>query len=316
MTGIRVGKWSVCLPKNRVSNHQLSLTVDTTDEWIVKRTGIESRYIATQGENTLSLSIQVARSLVQQNPELRDQLGLVIVATSTPWQLMPSTASGVHSALSLSKSTGAFDVNAACSGFVSAFNTACDFVRLHQKPVMLIGSETMSQVLDWDDRSTCVLFGDGAAGVIIHPGSATVYQTIGCDGKYHESLMTTPGHFKRDCSSIHMSGKDIFKQAVSCLVNVVKTLCDQANIAPQELSLLVPHQANKRILLQASQQLDMSTDSVIMTINQHANTSSASVPLAMHEALKTRSLKDGDWILLCAFGAGFSWAGSLYQHVV
>ena len=314
MRGIHLAAVASYLPKQKVSNTQLALTVDTTDEWIVKRTGIHTRRIADQSEHSMFMAKEVGQSLIVNADLSSYAFGLLIVATATPWLCMPYNASSVHLALGLADDVSTCDVNSACSGFVQALSMASDFARLHQRSVMVIGSEAMSQLVNWEDRSTCVLFGDGAGGVVVSPSHQPCYHVGGTRSQFNHALYTTPGCLLHERSYLTMQGKEVFKLAIDCLESMVVQLCLKANISAEELKVVIPHQANSRIIDFVKDKLSMRDDQWCLTVDQHANTSSASVPLALNEYLTHNRLNEGDWVMLCAFGAGFSWSGMLFQH--
>jgi 3-oxoacyl-[acyl-carrier-protein] synthase III len=301
------------LPEKNIHNHDLEKSVDTSHQWIMERTGIESRQVIDQ-ETTVSLAAQAAQSAINDADILPTQIGLIVVATCTPDQVFPSVACAVQHHLGCGPGL-ALDVNAACSGFMYALSTADLYIK-HQAIdyALVIGVDTLSQYLDWADRKTCVLFGDGAGAVVLksseRPGLK--HMILGADGQYGKHLYVT-AHRSEQKSVICMQGQEVFKLAVKRLKQVVTDLLAQANTPASAVDWLIPHQANIRIIEATAKSLGMPMAQVITTIAQHANTSAASIPLAMSEAIHSGKIKTGDLCLLEAFGAGFTWGGALVQ---
>ena len=296
------------LPKKIVTNKDLESTIDTTDEWIVERTGIKQRHIAEENETTSSMAVQASiDALSSANIQPKD-IDLIIVATTTPDQIFPSTAWIVQNKLKIK--APAFDIQAACTGFVYALSIADNYIKAGlNKNILVIGAEKYSNLLDWNDRSTCVLFGDGAGAVILsaQPEPGIISSHIHADGKYNDLLSVENNHIK-------MKGNEVFKVAVNTLSKLVDETLSINNMTKSDVDWLVPHQANLRIIKAAAKKLSMSLDQVVVTVDKHANTSAASIPLALNEAVKDGRIKSDQVILLEAFGSGFTWGSVLLRY--
>jgi len=296
------------LPKKIVTNKDLESTVDTTDEWIIERTGIKQRHIAEQNETTSSMAVQASIDALSSANIQPEDIDLIIVATTTPDQIFPSTACIVQNKLKIK--APAFDIQAACTGFVYAVSIADNYIKAGlNKNILVIGAEKYSNLLDWNDRSTCVLFGDGAGAVILsaqsEPGIISTH--IHADGKYNDLLSVENNHIK-------MKGNEVFKVAVNTLSKLVDETLSINNMTKSDIDWLVPHQANLRIIKAAAKKLSMSLDQVVVTVDKHANTSAASIPLALNEAVKDGRIKSDQVILLEAFGSGFTWGSVLLRY--
>ena len=296
------------LPKKIVTNKDLESTVDTTDEWIVERTGIKQRHIAEENETTSSMAVQASIDALSSANIQPEDIDLIIVATTTPDQIFPSTACIVQNKLKIT--APAFDIQAACTGFVYAVSIADNYIKAGlNKNILVIGAEKYSNLLDWNDRSTCVLFGDGAGAVILsaqsEPGIISTH--IHADGKYNDLLSVENNHIK-------MKGNEVFKVAVNTLSKLVDETLSINNMTKSDIDWLVPHQANLRIIKAAAKKLSMSLDQVVVTVDKHANTSAASIPLALNEAVKDGRIKSDQVILLEAFGSGFTWGSVLLRY--
>jgi len=296
------------LPKKIVTNKDLESTVDTTDEWIVERTGIKQRHIAEENETTSSMAVQASIDALSSANIQPEDIDLIIVATTTPDQIFPSTACIVQNKLKIK--APAFDIQAACTGFVYALSIADNYIKAGlNKNILVIGAEKYSNLLDWNDRSTCVLFGDGAGAVILsaqsEPGIISTH--IHADGKYNDLLSVENNHIK-------MKGNEVFKVAVNTLSKLVDETLSINNMTKSDIDWLVPHQANLRIIKAAAKKLSMSLDQVVVTVDKHANTSAASIPLALNEAVKDGRIKSDQVILLEAFGSGFTWGSVLLRY--
>lgn len=313
------------VPENVVTNHDLAKLVETSDDWIIERTGIRERRIVNSDQATSDLAYEAA-SLALKRAQLKPRdIDLIIVATITPDMPFPSTACILQARLG-AKSAAAFDVNAACSGFIYGLHLANGFIKsgLHSR-ILLVGAEVLSKVTDWQDRTTCVLFGDGAGAVIIEATREKrgIFSThINSDGSLSE-LICLPGSGSRNpCSQetilrrlnfIKMKGNETFKVAVRTLEElVIKTLADN-KLDPSQLSLLIPHQANIRIIQATAKRLGLPMEKVFVNIDKYGNTSAASVPIALDEAVQGGSIREGDYVLLEAFGGGLTWASSLIR---
>ena len=308
------------LPPKIVTNDDLSKLIDTSDEWITARTGIRSRHIADEGVTTSDLAVEASRlALVSSGVDASD-LDMVIVATTTPDETFPSVATRVQARLGMEQGA-AFDIQAVCSGFVYGLSVADSLIRCGQaRTVLLVGAETMSRVLDWSDRTTCVLFGDGAGAVVLRAeeGSGTnddrgvLDVKLYSDGRLHDLLYTDGGvSSTRSAGLLRMEGKEVFKHAVSKIAASMEAVVDSAGISIDDVDWFVPHQANQRILDGTARKLKIKPEQVICTIAGHGNTSAASVPLALDTAISDGRIKRGDLLLLEAMGGGFTWGAAL-----
>lgn len=305
------------LPQRVVTNDELAKHVDTSDAWIVERTGIRQRHIAAEGEKTSDLAIAAAQRALKAAGEKASQLDLIVLATCSPDETFPATAARVQAALGANKAA-AFDVGAVCSGFVYALATANNFIRMGQaQSALVIGAETMSRLLDWNDRSTCVLFGDGAGAVVLRAGSGRgttkdrgiLSIHLHSDGRQHDLLFADGGPSSTGTvGKLRMRGPDVFRHAVVNLASVLNEALKANGLKTKDIDWLVPHQANKRILEATAKKLGLPLEKVVMTVERHANTSAASVPLALAEACEDGRIKEGDLVVLEAMGAGFTWA--------
>ena len=311
------------LPKRIMTNADMAKIVDTSDEWIVERTGIRARHIAGEGETTRSLAVEAARKALDNANLSADQIDLIIVATSTPDNTFPATATLVQADLGMTKGM-AFDVQAVCSGFIYAMTTADAMIRAGQaKTVLVIGSETFSRILDWTDRGTCVLFGDGAGACILTAveGNGTVADQgilaskLHSDGRYHNKLYVDGGpSTTKTVGLLRMEGREVFKHAVTNLASVVGEVTALAGISASEIDWLVPHQANRRILEGTAKKLGIPEARVVITVDKHGNTSAASIPLAFDEAVRDGRIKRGQLVLMEAMGGGFTWGAVLLRY--
>ena len=308
------------LPERVLTNIELATTIDTTDEWIVSRTGIRERHIAADGELTSDLAVAAARPALEAAGIEANEVDLVIVATSTPDETFPATATTVQSALGITRGA-AFDVQAVCSGFIYGLAVADNFIKAGQSATaLLIGAETFSRILDWQDRTTCVLFGDGAGAVVLRQGEGNGSERdrgilgthLHADGRKHDALFVDGGPSSTQTAGyLRMQGRDVFRHAVANLANVVGEALEAAGLTPADIDWLVPHQANKRILDSTARKLGLSAQHVIITIDRHANTSAASVPLALAEAVGDGRIQPGHLVVMEAMGGGFTWGACL-----
>lgn len=307
------------LPAKVLTNHDLEKMVDTTDEWIIDRTGIRERHIAAEGETSASMGEQAARRAIQAAGVATKDIDLIIVATTTADQIFPSTACLVQERLGI-HGCAAFDVQAVCTGFVYALGIADKFVRTGAaKCALVIGSETLSRITDWTDRTTCVLFGDGAGAVVLaasdKPGIVSSH--LHADGQYKDLLKVPAGisqgydQVVNGTAYMKMEGSEVFKVAVNTLGRIVDETLAANNMKKSDIQWLVPHQANHRIIAATAKKLDMSMDHVVLTVDRHGNTSAASIPLAFDEAVRDGRIKPGDTVLMEAFGGGFTWGSVL-----
>jgi len=296
------------LPEKILTNKNLESMVDTTDEWIVERTGIKQRHIAEDSESTSSMAINASIDALESSGISSKDIDLVIVATTTPDQIFPSTACIVQNKLNIV--APAFDVQAACTGFIYALSVADNYIRTGMsKNILVIGSEKYSNLLDWNDRSTCVLFGDGAGAVILSADSnqGIISSHIHADGQYNDLLSV-------ENNQIKMKGNEVFKVAVNTLSKLVDETLINNNMDKTSIDWLVPHQANLRIIKAAAKKLSLPLDQVVITVDNHANTSAASIPLALNEAVKDGRIKEDQVLLLEAFGSGFTWGSVLLRY--
>lgn len=310
------------LPPRMVSNAELEGLVDTSDEWIVQRTGIRARHIAGEGETTSSLGIAAARAALADAGLTADDIDLVVCATSTPDHTFPSTATMIQAGLGMHHGA-AFDVQAVCTGFVYAISVADKFIRAGEaRRVLVVGAETFSRILDWEDRTTCVLFGDGAGAVVLEAqeGEGTsadrgvLAAKLRSDGRYREKLYVDggPGSTKTT-GHLRMEGRDVFRFAVGMVTDVVEAVFEETGTSADALSWFVPHQANKRIIDASADKLGIAREKVVITVDRHGNTSAASIPLALDAAVKDGRIRQGDLVMIEAIGGGFTWGAALIR---
>ena len=308
------------LPRRAVSNHELAQTLDTSDEWIRERTGITTRYIAGEGETTGSLATAAARAALADAGIDAGEVDLIVLATATPDNTFPSTAVGVQHALGC-RGVAAFDVSAVCSGFLYAVGTADAMLRTGMaKCALVIGAETFSRILDWEDRATCVLFGDGAGAFVLRAeevgddGPGILATRLHAEGEHRELLYVDGGvSTTGTIGKLRMKGREVFRHAVVNLAEVLQEVLEDAGYAPSDIDWVVPHQANLRILDATARKLGLPIDKVVVTVDRHANTSAASVPLAFDVARRDGRIKAGDLVMLEAMGGGFTWGASLLR---
>ena len=310
------------LPKRRVSNAELTETVDTSDEWIVERTGIRFRHIADDSETTATLATDASRRALAAAGIEADRIGLIVLATSTPDQTFPASATKVQAALGIDDCV-AFDVQAVCSGFLYAISVAESMIRGGTTDTALvIGSETFSRILDWEDRTTCVLFGDGAGAVVLRAEESgdgadargILSVNLHADGRHNELLYVDGGPSTTGTvGKLRMKGKEVFRHAVVNLATVLGEALGQAGLAIGDVDWVVPHQANRRILDATARKLGLPAERVVVTVDEHANTSAASVPLALDTAVRDGRIARGDLIVLEAMGGGFTWGAAVVR---
>lgn len=318
MGGNRIIGVGSYLPKRRVSNEMLAQTLDTTDEWIRERTGITQRHIAAEGEYTSHLAAAAAQAALAEAEVEAHEIDLIIIATATPDTSFPSTATHVQKLLGASRAV-AMDVNAACAGFVYALHVANALMHhIGYRHALVIGAETMSRVTDWNDRRTAILFGDGAGACVLRATNertrGILTSTIASDGTYTDLLHTDGGVSTTQTAGVlFMEGKEVFRHAVEKMCQSVELCCARAGITPKELRLLVPHQANARILAACAKRLGLQDHQCVMSVEHHANTSAASIPLALDFAKKNVILEQGDYVIFTALGAGFTWGSCLVR---
>jgi 3-oxoacyl-[acyl-carrier-protein] synthase-3 len=300
------------VPSKIVTNFDLSKDVDTSDEWIVERTGIKERHIADKSELTSDLAFKASQNLLDTYKMKAEEIDMIIVATTSPDLTFPSTACILQNKLKAHKAF-CFDVQAVCSGFIYALSIANNFIQNGSaKKVLVVGSETLSRIVDWSDRNTCVLFGDGAGAVMLEASTAEncgiISYSLHSDGSLTDILKTTGGSsFNQKAGFIEMSGREVFKHAVEKMANSVLETLEKVNLKVEDIDLLIPHQANLRILNSVATRLKIPLEKVIITVENHANTSAASIPLALDFANKNNKIKKGDLIILEALGGGLTW---------
>ncbi len=310
------------LPETVLTNADLSTRVDTSDEWIVSRTGIRRRHIAGPGERTSDLAIIAANAALKDAGLAADALDLIVVATTTPDETFPSVATNIQARLGMTRGA-AFDVQAVCSGFIYAIAVADNFIKAGQaRTVLVVGAETMSRLLDWTDRSTCVLFGDGAGAVVLEAmqgrgdssDRGVLSTQLYSDGRLHDLLYVDGGPSTTGTTGhLRMEGRDVFKHAVINTTAAIEAAAKAAGLTVRDLDWIVPHQANQRILDATARRLDIASSRIISTIAEHGNTSAASVPLALAVGVADKRIKPGDLVLMEAMGGGFTWGASLVR---
>jgi 3-oxoacyl-[acyl-carrier-protein] synthase-3 len=305
-----------------MTNAEMSTLVDTSDEWIVQRTGIRQRYIASETETTSVLGVKAAQAALDDAGLVADDIDLVVCATSTPDYTFPSTASQIQMGLGIHQGA-AFDVQAVCTGFIYALSTADKFLRSgSHKRALVVGAETFSRIVDWTDRGTCVLFGDGAGALVLEAaegeGSSAdrgVLTThLRSDGRYRDRLYVDGGPGSTGTTGhVRMEGREVFRFAVGMVADVVREAFDATNTGPDDLAWFVPHQANRRIIEASADKLGIPRDKVVITVDLHGNTSAASIPLALDVARRDGRIKTGDLVMLEAIGGGFTWGSALVR---
>jgi 3-oxoacyl-[acyl-carrier-protein] synthase III len=318
--------WGVALPERRLTNADLEQMVDTTDEWIVERSGIRERRIADPEESTASLGIDAGKAAIKHAGLGPEDIDLLVLSTATPEKPLPTTAAIVQDGIGLR--CGAMDVNAACSGFVYALVTASAFLATGQyRNILVIGTETVSRIIDQQDRATLVLFGDGAGAAVVQPGTdpdgpALLSWDLGCDGSAAHILQIPSGGSKSPASAetvanrdhyLKMEGREVFKRAVRAVVSTTEKTIARAGVTAADVDVFVPHQANIRIIEAARTRLGIPREKTVVNIERFGNTSSASIPLALFEAVEDGRVQPGDLVLLAGFGAGMTWASALLR---
>ena len=312
-------------PERTVSNHELSELVDTSDQWIRERTGILERRIVSNGQANSDLSAQAALQTLEQTPYGPQDLDLIIVATVTPDMMFPSTACVIQDKIGAANAWG-FDLSGACSGFVYALVTGAQYIQTGvHKRVLVVGTDVMSSILNFADRSTCVLFGDGSGAVLLEPsdsdrgildfllhsdGSGGKYLSMPAGGSLHPASQET---VEKQMHSVHQDGRMVFKCAVKLMTEVCQNLLDRNGLRPEDISLFVPHQANLRIINSSVERLGLRQEQVLVNIDRYANTTAATIPVGLAEAQREGRIEDGDLVLLASFGAGFTWGSLLLR---
>ncbi len=321
------------LPERVLTNKELAERVDSSDEWIRQRTGIRERRIAAEGEMTSDLGLKASQAALRRAGLEAGDLDMIICATSTPDETFPATATRIQAGLGMIRGA-AFDVQAVCSGFIYGLSVADSFIRGGQAgTILVVGAETFSRILDWEDRSTCVLFGDGAGAVVlgaaemnpgVNPGSnrredrgaerGILSTHIYSDGRHHDALYVDGGpSSSRTCGVLRMDGREVFRHAVVRMAEAIDTALEANGLTPGDIDWLVPHQANARIIEAMARRLNLPAERVVVTVDRHANTSAASIPLALSEATQDGRIKIGDMVLIEAMGGGFTWGSALIR---
>ena len=310
------------LPQRILTNAELARRIDTSDQWIVQRTGIRQRHIAAEGEFTSHLAIKAARAALEDAGVEAQTIDLIVLATSTPDNTFPATAVAVQCGLGINHGA-AFDLQAVCSGFVFALATADNFLRSGSyKRALVIGAETFSRILDWNDRGTCVLFGDGAGAIVLQaqeqPGNSfdrgILTSHLRSDGRHKSKLYVDGGPSStQTVGHLRMEGREVFKHAVGMITDVIVDAFNATGLTAEDINWFVPHQANKRIIDASAHKLHIAPQKVVLTVDQHGNTSAAYIPLALTVAVRDGRVKRGDIVLLEAMGGGFTWGSSLLR---
>jgi 3-oxoacyl-[acyl-carrier-protein] synthase III len=307
------------LPKRIVTNAKLVESLDTSDEWIRTRTGITQRHIVAEGELTSDMAYEAAKAAITDAEINLEAIDLIIVGTTTPDLTFPATAVRVQKKLGI-RHGAAFDVQAVCSGFIYALTLANSMIASGlARNAIIIGADSMSKTVDWSDRKTCVLFGDGAGAVVVSASKeqGILGSQIFSDGTYEPYLYTTGGTAtNRATGCLKMEGKEVFKHAVEKMSDSIKSLLNELNVEISEVDYFVPHQANSRILEAVAKRLNVSIDKFALTVDKHANTSAATIPLALDVKIKDGTIKKGDLVMLCALGAGFTWGSCLFKNIL
>ena len=306
------------LPKRRVTNEELAERVDTSDQWIVERTGIRSRYVAEDGETTASLATEAARRALEHAGIEAADVDLIVLATATPDQTFPSSATKVQAALGINDCI-AFDVHAVCTGFLYALSVADSMLRSgNARKALVIGAETVSRLLDWEDRTTCVLFGDGAGALVLSAedtADGILATKLHADGRHNDLLFVDGGPSTTGTvGKLRMKGREVFRHAVVNLADVLNEVLEAAGLSSADVDWVVPHQANARILDATAKKLGLPAEKVVVTVHEHANTSAASVPLAFDAAIKDGRIQRGDIVVLEAMGGGFTWGAAALRY--
>jgi len=317
-----VAGWGGSLPARVVTNDELSRRLETTDSWIVERTGIRQRHVSAPGELTSDLATAAARRALEVAGMGADEVDLIVLATTTPDETFPATATKVQRALGMTRGA-AFDVQAVCAGFIFAMATADSFIRTGQAATALvIGAETFSRLLDWNDRATCVLFGDGAGAVVLRAGEGegtsrdrgVLSNHLHSDGRQHDMLYVDGGVSSTGTAGVvRMAGREMFRHAVVHLAEAVEEALAANGLTPGDIDWLVPHQANKRIIDATLKKLGLSADKLVLTVDRHANTSAASVPLALAEAADDGRVRPGQLVVIEAIGGGLAWGSCAFR---
>ena len=318
----QIAGYGAYLPEKILTNEDLAKIVDTDDAWIRQRTGITQRHVAAPGEKTSDLGLAASKQALERAGMAPDELDLIVCATSTPDETFPATATIIQARLGMTRGA-AFDVQAVCSGFVYALAVADNFIRAGQATsALVVGAETFSRILDWNDRTTCVLFGDGAGAVVLRAGEGDgsaadrgVLSThIYSDGRHHDALYVDGGPSStKTVGHLRMQGREVFRHAVVRMAEAIDTALESNGLTPADIDWMVPHQANARIIESMAKRLNLPHDRVVLTVDRHANTSAASIPLALAEAAGDDRIRPGQLVLMEAMGGGFTWGSALVR---
>jgi len=310
------------LPERVIDNAEMSLIVDTSDEWIQQRTGIRQRHVAADGETTSALGTKAAQAALARAFLTAEDIDLVVVATSTPDYTFPATATQIQANLGMSHGA-AFDVQAVCSGFVFGVATADKFLRSgSHKRALVVGAETFSRILDWSDRTTCVLFGDGAGAVVLEATplkngkdeAGVICSQLRSDGRHRAKLYVDGGpSTTKTVGHLRMEGKEVFRHAVGMVTDVIRACFEDSGVTADDINWFVPHQANRRIIEASADKLGIAREKVVVTVDRHGNTSAASIPLALNVAVEDGRIKPGDLVMIEAMGGGFTWGAALIR---
>ncbi len=323
MTYARIIGTGSYLPANIMTNHDLEKLVDTSDQWIRERTGIEQRHIAADNETTVDLAEKASLAAIEAAGLSPNDIDLIVLATSTPDKIFPSSACILQARLGIHNGTPAFDIQAVCSGFVYAVSVADKFIKTGSaKRALVVGAEVFSRILNWEDRGTCVLFGDGAGAVVLEANEETgILSThIHSDGRYENLLWVPHGigdgyeYVKEGNAYVEMKGNEVFKMAVNTLGRIVDETLEANQLKKEDIDWLVPHQANIRIIAATAKKLRMPMEQVVVTVDKHGNTSAASIPLALDAAVRDGRIRKGEMLMLEAFGGGFTWGSALLRY--
>ncbi len=323
MTYARIIGTGSYLPANIMTNHDLEKLVDTSDQWIRERTGIEQRHIAADNETTVDLAEKASLAAIEAAGLSPNDIDLIVLATSTPDKILPSSACILQARLGIHNGTPAFDIQAVCSGFVYAISVADKFIKTGSaKRALVVGAEVFSRILNWEDRGTCVLFGDGAGAVVLEANEETgILSThIHSDGRYENLLWVPHGigdgyeYVKEGSAYVEMKGNEVFKMAVNTLGRIVDETLEANHLKKEDIDWLVPHQANIRIIAATAKKLRMPMEQVVVTVDKHGNTSAASIPLALDAAVRDGRIQKGEMLMLEAFGGGFTWGSALLRY--
>lgn len=319
MTYAKIAGTGSYLPEKVLTNADLEKMVDTTDEWIVKRVGIKKRHlVSNSGDTTASMAVAAAKAAIKAAVISPDDIDMIVVGTASPDRYFPSVACEVQKQLGITNNCPAFDINAACAGFIYGLSMAEQYIRSNTcRRILVIGVDTLSAVVDWTDRSSCILFGDGAGAVVLEASDepGVMATTIHSDGQYTDLLYADSALFTRKGENfIHMNGNEVFKIAVTKLGEIVDQTVELAGVSKSDIDWLIPHQANMRIIQAAARKLNMPMEKVVLTIEEHGNTSAASIPLALDYAVKNGQVTRGELLMLEAFGAGFAWGAALVRY--